>query len=442
MRGQRIRKMLKLGVVVTASVAILGVAGGTAASQTSSTPGVSAKDVTLGYIAPLTGVAAPGLASSGKACQARIDAQNAEGGVNGRKIKLEVIDDKSSAANLTAAKDLVENRNVFAVVDNSALAFLTWRYLKDQGVPMIGAGIDGSYYYDEGNEGIISGLGDATPVPGLVNDNAVKMMKKLGATKIGAVGYGQSPASGTSAKATETYAADAQGVKGVYLNTALDFGSTDVGPVVLGLQNAGADGVYLPLAAGTNFAIVDALRQNGVEMKANVLATGYGRDLLTQPVAKNMRPQDLLTTPYKPVELGGSAVKEFQSNLKKYAGLTGVPVWGDYSGYILCDMAIVGLKNAGKSPTRQGFVDGIRNTNGGQYDGAGLLCKPYDLSYKSFGKTLTTNCTWFVTVKDGKFVVANDGKPVSGKIVGDPALLAKYTDGVNGATATTAAPAS
>ena len=40
--------------------------------------------------------------------------------MNGRKIKLEYIDDKSGGGNLTAAQDLVQNRNVFAVIDNSA----------------------------------------------------------------------------------------------------------------------------------------------------------------------------------------------------------------------------------------------------------------------------------------------------------------------------------
>ena len=50
-------------------------------------------------------------------------AQNAEGGVNGRKIDVEVIDDQSSAANLTAAKDLVaEPRRVHGVINNSSFA--------------------------------------------------------------------------------------------------------------------------------------------------------------------------------------------------------------------------------------------------------------------------------------------------------------------------------
>src|SRR4029079_3959788 len=214
--------------------------------------------------------------------------------------------------------------------------------LKDQGVPMIGGGFDGNYYYNEGNENIISSLGNGTPVPGLTYDTATKMMKKLGAKKVAAVGYGASPSSSESAKATETYGAKAQGLEGVYLNNTLEFGGTDVGPVVLGIKNSGADGLYLPLDSNTNFAIVQGLQQNGVKMKANVLATGYSQDLLNQPIAKTITANDVMFTGYRPIELGGKAVKQFLANMKKYGGLTGVPNYGGYTGYIACDLAILG----------------------------------------------------------------------------------------------------
>ena len=218
-------------------------------------------------------------ASEGSAagCKARVGAENAKGGVNGRKIDLEEIDDKSSA-NLNSAKDLVENRNAFIVINDSAFAFTTYRYLKDAGVPMLGGGFDGSYYYEAGNENIISAYGDGTPVPGLTYDNTTKVMKQLGAKSVGAVGYGVSPSSSESAKAVETYAAKAQGLKSGYLNTAVDFGTTDVAPIVLGIKNAGADGLYLPLDTNTNVAIIQGLQQNNVDMKAVVSATGYGQE--------------------------------------------------------------------------------------------------------------------------------------------------------------------
>jgi branched-chain amino acid transport system substrate-binding protein len=327
------------------------------------------------------------------------------------------------------------------VVNDSPFAFLTYRYLVGSKVPMIGGGFDGSYYYDQGNEYTISSLGDGTPVPGITSDTVTNLMKKLGATKVAAIGYGVSPSSSETAKATVNYAAKASGLKPGYLNNSVDFGSTDVGPIVLGIKNSGSDGVYLPLDSNTNFAIIQSLQQNGVDTKAVVSATGYSQDLLDQPIAKTITPSDVLQTSYKPIELKDPAVKTFVNNLKKYADITGVPNYGVYTGYITCDMAILGLKNAGKTPTRQSFVDGIRKTNGGKYGSAGLTCRDVDLSYAHFGKISSEPaCIYYVQVKNGKFVPYNGGKPITGKTVGDPAIIKKYTDSAGTGVATTTAP--
>jgi branched-chain amino acid transport system substrate-binding protein len=444
MRQHGRRGVRALAVTATLSVAAVGVfATGASAQSAGAAPGVTDKSVKIGFISSETGVAASNFVGADKACKARVDAENAKGGVNGRKIDLIAIDDKSGAGNNTAAKDLVQSQNVFAVVNDSPFAFLTYRYLVEQKVPMIGGGYDGSYYYEPGNEYTISSLGDGTPIPGITSDAATRVMKQLGAKKVAAIGYGASPSSSETAKAVETYGADAVGLEGVYLNNTLEFGSTDVGPIVLGIKNSGADGVYLPLDSNTNFAIVQALQQNGVKTKANVLATGYSQDLLDQPIAKTITPNDVMQSSYKPIELGGPAIKTFVKNLKK-GGVTGVPNYGVYTGYITCDMAIVALQNAGKNPTRQSFVDGIRNANDGMYDSAGLTCKPIDLSYDHYGKISSTpGCLYYVQVKDGKFTVYNKGKPITSKTVGDPEIIAKYSEGnSSGATTTTAAPAS
>jgi branched-chain amino acid transport system substrate-binding protein len=411
-----------IAVATGAALSVSVVLAGTAGAQ-SAAPGVTDKDITVGYITSETGAAASIYSKSQKACQARVDAQNAKGGVNGRKIKLESRDDKS-AGNLTAAQDLVQNSNAFMVVDNSALAFLSYRYLLDAGVPMIGPGFDGTYYFDKGNENIISGVGNQASLPGLTYDTPIRVMKRLGAKKVASIGYGVSPSSSEAATLTSDVAAPALGLKGVYVNNTLDFGSTDVGPVVLGIKNSGADGAYLPLNADTNFAIVQGLQQNGVDMKANVLATGYGQALLDQPVAKTMTPADVIIVGFRPMELKNAAVKDFQANLKKYAGLNEIPDLGMYTGYINCDMMIKGLEAAGKNPTRASFVAGVRGLK--NYDGAGLTCQPLTLSAERYGKVDPTACTWMLGVKNGKFVVLNGGKPITGKIVGSPELLAKY----------------
>ncbi len=426
-------------IAALASVGLIATGAG-AASGTD--PGITNKAVKLGFIFSETGVAGSTFKNSGKACQARIDAQNAKGGVNGRKINVEIIDDASSGANLTATQDLVKNRNVFAVVNNSSFAFLSYRYMLDQGVPMIGGGFDGTYYGQKGNEDILSSLGNSAPFTGLSYDNTAKVMKQLGAKKTAALAYGQSASSTASAKTLQDFAVPAVGLDPVYTNTSVDFGTSDVGPLVLGIKNSGADAVYLPMVAASNFAVVQGLAQNGVDMKANILATGYGQDLLDDPIASTLGPNTVLFQTYKPVEVKDKYTKQFQADLKKYAGLTGVPDYGQYTGYITCDMAITGLERAGKTPTRRGFIDGMRKA--GTYDAAGLNCATYDISLETYGKYPDTGCAYYLYVKDGKFVVMNKGKPITGKLVGSPAALEANKTGDTSAVVSTtaAAPAS
>jgi branched-chain amino acid transport system substrate-binding protein len=424
-------------VIVLLGLVAIGVSVQGAGAVARTDPGVTAKEITIGYIYSGTGVAGSTSKNGGKGFQARVDRQNAQGGVNGRKIKAVVIDDQSSGANLTAAQDLVQNRNAFMVVDDSAFAFLSYRYLLDNHVPMIGGGYDGDYYGKPGNESIFSALG--APFTGLTSDGATRIMKKLGGANVATVGYSASASSSAAAKTLQQYAVPALGLKAVYTNASVDFGTSDVGPLVLGMKNAGADSAYLPLVASSNFAIIQGLQQNGVDMKALVMPTGYGQDLLDQPIAQTLGPEDVFVTAWAPVELKTKATKQFQSDLDRYSGLTGVPDFGAYTGYVTAELAILGLQHAGATPTRQGFVDGLRQL--GTYDQAGLGCGPTDFSSAHYGKYPIDGCTYAVTVKNGKFVVGYGGKPLKTKLVGDPAVIASstYDAKTGGSTSSTAA---
>jgi len=433
---RRTRGLRTLSIALVVGLTGAALFAGTASAQTPEV-GVTDNSVSIGFIASETGAASSTGKGAQSGCKARIGRANAQGGVNGRKIEVEYVDDQSSPDNLKNAQDLVQNRKVFAVVNDSALAFFAYRYLVGAGVPVVGGGYDGNYYYDKGNESIFSGLGSSSPVEKLTYDTSVKLMKQLGGTKLAAIGYGISPSSSENAKAQINYAAPSVGIQGTYLNNTVEFGGTDVGPVVLGIKNSGADAVYMPLNPETNFAILQGLQQNGVQTKVNVLATGYGQALLDSPVAQILTEHDVLLNSFKPIELGGKAVKQLQADRKKYAGATGVPAFGDYTGYVTCDMIVTGLEAAGKNLTRQGFVDGLRKID--SYPAAGLTCAPYDFSLANYGKINTDNCAWYTALKNGKFTVLNKGKPVTGKLVGDPALIAKYTAGGGGVTTTTAA---
>ena len=155
---------LVVGVLTTAGLAGIATSGGAAAANET---GVTDKEITVGYIFSETGVAGSTFKNADKAFQARIDRANAEGGVNGRKIVTEIIDDgRRGEQPAPRRRTSCENRDVFAVVNNSSFGFLSYRFLLEQGVPMIGGGFDGTYYGENGNEDIISTLGNSHPSPG------------------------------------------------------------------------------------------------------------------------------------------------------------------------------------------------------------------------------------------------------------------------------------
>ena len=251
--GKRGLTLVVLGVIV-GGLATSGLTSAGAAAALDD--GVTANSIKIGYIFSKTGVAGSTTANADKGCQARVGRENAKGGVNKRKLDVTYIDDQSSGVNKTGAQDLVQNKHVFMVVNNSAFAFLSYQFLLDNNVPMIGGGYDGTYYGAPGNENILSAAGNIINANGVTYDGVPKLMKKMGATKVAALGYGISPSSTAAAENLQKFAVPEVGLKAVYTNTTVDFGTTDVGPQVLGIKNAGADAVYLPLVANTNIAVV------------------------------------------------------------------------------------------------------------------------------------------------------------------------------------------
>ena len=169
----------------------------------------------------------------------------------------------------------------------------------------------------------------------------------------------------------------------MYTNTALDFGP-DVVPLGARHQELGRRRGVPADGGGNNIAVVQGLQQNGVDMKASVLAPATARTSSTRPAAKDFPSSAYFLDSYKPVELKNAATKKFQADLKKYAGFTGVPDFGVYNGYITRRPAHQGLRERrARTSTRQGFVDGVHKV--GKYDQAGLACQPVDVSLEGRG---------------------------------------------------------
>ena len=230
-----------------------------------SSPGVTSKTVTLGLITSLTGPSGPEDAGIIPAAQARIDQQNAEGGVDGRQIKLITEDDQTNPATNQTATSALLSEGVFGVIDLSAVTFGGYKLLQQQGVPVTGGAYDGPEWNEQPNTNMFSFSGPGDPKDPQYSTDA-NFAKAHGGTKCGALGYSISPSSQASASGFEL-SCERAGLKNAYLNTTVPFGSVNVTTLALQIKAAGVDTLWLPLDEVTNFALMTALKQDGVNMK-------------------------------------------------------------------------------------------------------------------------------------------------------------------------------
>ncbi|MBO0728006.1 MAG: ABC transporter substrate-binding protein [Acidimicrobiaceae bacterium] len=405
-----------MGATVVAIAAVLAAGcsssggGGGAGKASSSKPAV-----TVGLIVDETGLAAssfgPGVV---KGAMARIDLQNAGGGVDGRKIKLLVKDDESTFLGFqTAAQALVGTDNVFGLIADSAFVIGGYRNLHQQGIPVVGSGVDGPEWGQKQYTNMFSVIGVDPHYPQYTGSGDA--LKQLGATNVAVFGYGVSPSSEAAARGTAV-GLRASGLKVGLLDTSIPFGSVNATPIALQMKQARVDSAILEMVNSTNFAIITAARQAGVHLKFAISATGYGQSLLDDPSAVAGVQGTYFTSICVPSEVHTKATTSMLAALAKYASFHGVPGFDYCEGYTTADLMIRGLEAAGPNPTRQSFISGLRKVT--NYDAGGLLPNPVNFTPAAIGQPTPTSCAYTVQLKGKMFVpVPANGKPVCGKLI-------------------------
>jgi branched-chain amino acid transport system substrate-binding protein len=419
-RGKSLKNAV-IGAVVIIAVAACGSAntssgGGGGGSGGQKAVGSDGK-IKIGFVLSETGPAASGYTTTMTAVKARVGLVNASGGIDGHQVEYAVADDTGTPQGaLTATKNLVQRDNVFAIVSNSPyFAPGAADYVKSLGIPVISPGQDGFQYGDPAYRNMFAAFGSVgqnMPIADTFGD----YWKSQGVTNVGVVGYSSSASSALSAEAAAKSARTA-GLKVGYINTSLAFGSTDVGPIVLGMKKAGVNGVWLPIISNSAFAILRGLKQNGVTIKSGLLPTGYGSELLGSPDAVAAAQGFQFTTFGAPVELKTAATENFQSALKKYANWTGVPTYAEYSAWVAVDLFLYGLKQAGPDPTWSSYVNALRKVT--RYDAGGLLAGMLNFTkYNDQEEGTVANCFFVVTLKGSTFVTDPAASPVCGNLTG------------------------
>jgi branched-chain amino acid transport system substrate-binding protein len=396
-----------------------GSGGSGGAALKASAPGITPSDITIGLINDSTGPAASTFTDGVAAAQARVAMQNAQGGVDGRQLKLVVEDTQSNPTTVqTAAQELVQVKHVFGVVSDSALMFGGSTYLTKAGVPVTGDTFDGPEW---GNSPNMFSYGPPTyTVYGGTSysyNDVSKLLKMLGVKKPAVLAFA-SPSAALSAK--QLVADDTQlGMKNCYLNTSVPFGAVDFTAIVLQIKSSGCDAAIGTFTASSNVALGSALQNAGLNNVKQVYYTSYAQSTLDSPAAtaalQGTYSEGLVAAGHTST---ATAVQNFYTELAKYDPSYkpgSIPDLGVTNSWDGVDTMIAGLKLAGPNPTRATFISDLRTDTG--YTIGGLSATPVSFNYLT-GHFPAQECANFVVLKGKVFQpIPADGSPICGDLV-------------------------
>ena len=376
----------------------------------------------IALVASLTGEDAALNADSPKGFTARVDAQNAAGGINGHKIDPIIIDDQTSPTQVVVAVQQAISDGVVGIVSNTPLMFEAAKYAQQAGIPVTGGSFDGSEWGTQPNTNMFPADTENTNPDSPWSTSYGDFFKKYGGTVVGTYGYGISPSS-THATYASAKSSLAAGLKVGVMDVSVQFGSESFGTEALAAKSANVNAFTSQMDVNSNIALLSAMKQDGLTPKVTTFATGYQDSLPGSNVwstvqgvyfGASIRPWNI------PLNAGTTAEK---AALTKYGKFTSsmFPDLGQNESYLGADLMILGLSKAGANPTPASVITALRNTT--DYNANGLL--PVTLNYKiNFGYNTHVGCEWYEKAETKTFVAVSATPTCTTYIPGSTSLTA------------------
>lgn len=247
---------------------------GNTAGNTASDTGVTPTTLKLGLIVSKTNVLGTGAFSpSLYGAQAYVDAWNARGGQNGRRVQLLTCDDQSSASGNAQCVNSLLGQGVFAFVGNTIFDYGAAATVSKAGVPDVGGQpIDNAY---DTYQHLYDIYGEAYPRNGQPGENGqlwggdedfLWFKQHVGVTKAGVISYNVS-ASQRFAKNIEQQL-QAAGIP--YVDESVSFGLANYSSAVLSMKQAGVDAVWDALDANGDASLCAEMDKDSLQVKAKV----------------------------------------------------------------------------------------------------------------------------------------------------------------------------
>ncbi len=348
------RSLSALSVLLVCLAGLVGCgSGANTAAASCDAPGVTANEVKVGLLIPDTGGGSDPLRPARAGVAARLAAQNAAGGVNGRRLVYQWRDDQGlTSTNLVASRELVEQQNVFGVIEMTAVASGGADYLNARGVPVVGIAVEPvwSKYRN---------MFSASYPEGAV-DTFGRYVKAHGGTKAMVLSTRIAAEFTNNAALQRKISFEAADIPVTMVSVDDPPTPDQIDQVVQRMLTEDIDTLSASISTEDLAPIMAAASSLGVPLKV-VLS---GAEAVSSSLLQRYGPQIAgLTTsgPLLPTQVRTSASDAYHSAMAAYSpDLQDPDQTLALVGYIDADIFIRGLQAAGPCPTRQSFITGLR----------------------------------------------------------------------------------
>jgi branched-chain amino acid transport system substrate-binding protein len=393
--------MKTTSMFATLCVALLFITAACSSANTSSANSGSAASnaaaapVVIGVVGSFTGPAASTLGPMEPAFNAWADSVNSAGGIRGHKVQLIVKDIGSGpdSAGLTAAKELIGQDHVVAVISADATQETWLPYASQQGVPVVVAALGTTYGPD---------IFQTTASEIAAGYEIVQQAKSAGPR----MGFGycvEIPDCGGLAPLLEAFGKDIGGLH-VGVTASLSAASPDFTAFCLQLKDSGVKSYYTADTNAVIARVIDDCAAQGVSA-VPILSAGNGSaSWLTDPAY-----QGALVNDFNPpfFDMTIPAMKAYREAIDKYAPSisqaasgSSVPLWSWVGG-----QAVLTAVNRVNGPITAAAVKKALFTFKDETLGGLTVPLTFDESNPSI-----STCLYEWKVSTGKRVILNGGK--------------------------------
>ena len=390
-----------VGLAVLAALAACGNTS-TTSTTTGNTDGVSPNRIVVGGLASQTGPLPADFAPVLTGAQVYLDMVNHEGGVNGRTIQFaHKLDDQSSpSVDTSAARTLVDQYHVFAVVAVATPSFAGATYLASHNVPTFGLNVNPNSQWLAGpsmfgNTGSFTDFGTPQQQSAFLAEQRHVHAAAVLAYNVAASQQGcQGPLN-----AFHRY-----GIPVAFEDLSIPAPATDLHADVTRMKALGVDMVVSCMDLSGNVLLSRTMQQAGISGITQLWFDGYDQSALGQFGSSMDGVYFLLQhVPFEVTQLDPGVypgMDLFQRTLRRYAPGTS-PSEAALAGWTSAALFVRGLQAIGRDVSRSRLISAINRISSFTADG---ILAPVDWRVGHREVNGPTNCTAFVQVQGGHFV--------------------------------------